>query len=85
MPNKKIYDLSVKTGSYQKNGETKGKYSNVGVVIEKEDGGKFMMIDPHFNFAAIRREEGKNMVIVSMFPPKTEEVKPATEDISWAE
>ena len=28
------------------------------------------MIDPTFNFAAVRREDGKDMVMVSMFEPK---------------
>lgn len=70
---KKIYDLAVKVGTYQKDNETKNKYTNVGLVMEKDDGGKFLLIDPLFNFGAVKRDEGRDMVIVSMFPPKQNE------------
>jgi hypothetical protein len=30
----KVYDLVVSVGSYQKDGETKKRYKNVGVVME---------------------------------------------------
>lgn len=79
MSMKKKYDLAVKTGTYEKNGETKNKYQNVGVVMEKDDGSKFLLIDPLFNFGAVRREDGRDMVIVSMFEPKDNN-KTATEE-----
>lgn len=66
----KKYDLAAKVGTYEKNGETKGRYKNVGLILENEEGKKMVMIDPTFNFAAVRREEGKDMVMVSMFEPK---------------
>ena len=66
----KKYDLACKTGTYEKNGETKNRYKNVGLILENEEGKKMVMIDPTFNFAAVRREEGKDMVMVSMFEPK---------------
>ena len=67
---KKKYDLAVKVGTYEKDGQTKGRYVNCGAVLEKEDGSKFLLIDPLFNFGAVKREEGRDMVIVSMFEPK---------------
>lgn len=66
----KKYDLAVKVGTYEKNGETKGRYKNVGLILENDEGKKMVMIDPTFNFAAVRREDGKDMVMVSMFEPK---------------
>ena len=66
----KKYDLACKTGTYEKNGETKNRYKNVGLILENEEGKKMVMIDPTFNFAAVRREDGKDMVMVSMFEPK---------------
>ncbi len=76
----KKYDLSVKTGTYEKNGETKGKYTNVGLILENDEGKRIVMIDPLFNFGAVRREEGKDMVMVSMFEPKKDNQKQATSE-----
>lgn len=68
---KKLYDLAVKTGEYQDRatGQTKGRWANVGAFIQADDGGKFLLIDPHFNFAAVAREPGRDRVTVSMFGP----------------
>jgi hypothetical protein len=68
---RKLYDLAVKTGEYtDATGQTKGRWSNVGAVVQQEDGGKFILIDPHFNFAAVQRPPGKDRVAVSMFVPE---------------
>ena len=80
MSAKKIYDLAVKTGTYEKDGETKGKYTNVGVVLQKDDGGKFLMIDPCFNFAGVKREDGRDMILVSMFEPKDKQYSTTREE-----
>ena len=66
---KKIYDLAVKTGTYQKNGETKGRYTNVGSVMEG-DNGQFIILDRTFNPAGVPNPDNKSSVIVSMFAPK---------------
>ena len=42
---KKIYDLCVINGTYEKDGETKNRYQNVGAVMQKEDGGKFIFLE----------------------------------------
>lgn len=70
---KKLYDLAVKTGTYQKDGETKNKYTNIGVIMENDEGKRFMLIDPLINLAAIKRDEGRDRVMVSMFEPKQKE------------
>ena len=58
--------LAVANGQYQKDGQTKTKWVNVGVILEK-DGKEFMLIDPTINFAAFPREQGKDMVMVGIF------------------
>lgn len=72
---KKIYDIAVKVSEYtNRDGETKGKWTNVGAVIQGDDG-PFMLVDPHFNFAAVDRK-GKDTVICSLFKPESREDKP---------
>jgi hypothetical protein len=66
----KSHDLAVKVGTYEKNGETKGRYKNCGMVLQKDDGGEIIMIDPTFNFAAVKRGEDRDMVIISKFEVK---------------
>ena len=63
------YNITCKVGSYEKNGETKGKYLTVGKVMEKDDGSRFIFIDPFFNFGAVERN-GKDSVICSLMEPK---------------
>ena len=72
---KVIYDLAVVTDTYQNSsGETKNKYTNIGVVLEKDDGGRFMLLDRTFNIAGTMHDPSKgNKVIVSMFDPKPKE------------
>lgn len=76
----KKYDLACKTGTYEKNGETKNRYKNVGLILENDEGKKMVMIDPTFNFAAIKREDGKDMVMVSMFEPKDKQQSNTSEE-----
>lgn len=79
---KKLYDLSVKTGEYQKEGETKGKYLNVGCIMEKDDGGKFILLNRTFNPAGVPNPENRESLIISMFKKKTEDEKPLPENTS---
>jgi hypothetical protein len=69
---KKLYDLAVKTGEYTVQGQTKGRYENVGAVMQSDDGGKFIMLKRVFNIAGVPDLSGRNSdsVLVSMFPPK---------------
>lgn len=64
---KKIKDLAVKVGTYQKGGETKNRYINIGCILEKDDGGKFMLLERTFNPAGVPNPDGKDTIIVSMF------------------
>lgn len=42
---KKVKDAVVKTGEYEKNGETKGRYQNVGALFQREDGSYTMCLE----------------------------------------
>ena len=67
---KKLYDLTVKTGSYtNKAGEDKGRYVNIGSVMEN-DKGKFILLNRTFNPAGVPNPENKESIIVSMFAPR---------------
>ena len=70
---KKLYDLAVKTGSYEKNGESKNKYENIGAIMEKDDGARFMFIKRSFNPAGVPFRDGSESILVSMFKPKTDD------------
>lgn len=64
---KKVCDLAVKTGTYQKDGQEKGRYQNVGAVMEGENG-RFILLEKTFNPAGI--QDGKGSVLIHMFDVK---------------
>jgi hypothetical protein len=66
---KKLYDLAVKVGTYEKDGKTKGRYQNIGAVLEGENG-KYLLLDRYFNPAGVPNPDDRANVIVSMFEPK---------------
>jgi hypothetical protein len=68
---KKVYDLAVKTGEYEQDGETKGRYKNVGVVLEGKDG-MFVMLDKTFNPAGVPdlNDDKRDTILISMFEPR---------------
>jgi len=76
MATKKAYDLCVAVGKYEKDGKEKNRYQTVGVVLEKDDGGKFIILEPWFNPAGIPHEAGKG-IMLSMFEPKADGAQPA--------
>jgi len=71
---KKIKDLAVATGKYtNSNGDEKTNWLNVGAIIEKDDGGKFMILERTFNPAGIPNPDNKSTLIISMFDVKKKE------------
>ena len=59
--------LAVANGQYQKDGQTKTRWVNVGVIGVSQNGKEYMLIDPTINFAGFLKEEGKDMVMVGIF------------------
>ncbi len=75
---RKRFDLVIKTGSYtNQQNEEKGRYKNVGVVMEG-DNGMFLLLDRTFNPAG--HGEGESCLI-SMFEPKQRQ-QPAQQSFS---
>ncbi len=70
MATTKIYDLAAVVGTYQKDGDTKNRYQNVGAILQKEDGGKFIMLERWFNPAGVPNPDNRSTVLLSMFEPK---------------
>ncbi|MBD3611552.1 MAG: hypothetical protein HUJ13_03910 [Hydrogenovibrio crunogenus] len=66
---KKINDLAVAIGEYRdpQTGQDKKKWQNIGVEMEADDGGRFILLDPLINLAAIPRGVGKDSIMVSKF------------------
>ena len=40
-----LRDIVVKTGEYQKNGETKARYKNIGKLMQKDGEEPFLILD----------------------------------------
>lgn len=64
----KTHDLAVKVGEYKQDGETKGRYENVGALMEGKDG-PFVILKRTFNPAGVPdlSGEGRDSVIISCF------------------
>ena len=41
----KIYDIRAVTGEYEKDGETKKRYTTIGAVLETKKGGQMIKLD----------------------------------------
>jgi hypothetical protein len=66
----KKYDLVVKVGEYTDGqGQTKGRFKNVGVMMEG-DNGPYLLLDRTFNPAGVGGNEGRESIIVSLYEPK---------------
>lgn len=70
MAAKRVKDLAVKVGTYQKDGETKSRFENIGAMMESDDGSFFLFIKKTFNPAGVPTEEGRESILVSVFDLK---------------
>lgn len=68
----KINDLAVKVSEYQdrQSGQMKGRYENVGAVIQSDDGSQFLMLKRTFNPAGVPNPDNRESVLVSVFEPR---------------
>jgi hypothetical protein len=66
----KKYDLSVKTGEYtDRDGQTKGRYLNIGVMMET-DKGPYILLNRTFNPAGVPGNNERDNIMVSLFEPR---------------
>lgn len=66
----KKYDLVVKTGEYtDREGNTKARFRNVGVVMDGQNG-PYILLDRTFNPAGVPGQDGRESIIVSMYEPR---------------
>lgn len=69
----KMYDVAVKTGSYtDQSGATKGRYENIGIMMESESG-PYLMLKRTFNPAGVPNPENRDTVICSLFSPNSDQ------------
>jgi hypothetical protein len=76
---KKIYNLAVKTGTYESNGEAKNRYEHIGAVMEGENS-QFIFLKRTFNPAGVPHKQGSLDIIISMFKPHTDQPDPEYND-----
>lgn len=68
MATKRTHDLAVVVGTYQKDGQTKNRYLTIGAMMQKDDGGKFIIMERSFNLSGLPYDASKgNSVMVSLF------------------
>lgn len=83
----KKYDLVVKVGEYTDGqGQTKGRFKNVGVMMDG-DKGPYILLDRTFNPAGVGGNDGRESIIVSLYEPKQDgqqQVSPAQQAHSTA-
>lgn len=73
----KLADLAVKTGSYTKGNETKGRYENIGQLMQSDDGGMFVLLKPTVDMGIVWQlqrmdakatgKEARDTIMVSCF------------------
>ena len=69
MSARKVYDLSVAVGKYEKDGQPRNRYETIGQMMETDAGGRFVLIKPTFNPAGVPHDPGRD-IMVSLFEPK---------------
>jgi hypothetical protein len=78
----KQYDIAVKVGEYtDREGNTKGRYMNVGAVIQG-DKGPYIVLDRTFNPAGVPNPDGRSSVLLSLFAPKDADQRPQAKPAS---
>lgn len=75
-----IADICVRVGTYEKNGETKNRYENVGSKWENNEGGTFMTLKRTFNPAGVPNPDNKNSIILNVFDKKEKEQSTTQEE-----
>jgi len=68
--------IAAKTGEYQKDGQTKGEYTKLGVMLNNSNG-EYMLLDPSISLAGVLVKQNalaaktggqqRDMVMISIF------------------
>ena len=79
---KKTHTISVKTGSYMRDGQVKNRYENIGrVMTDMEAGGKMYFLNRTFNPAGCpKRNDDDDAVLLSIFEDRPKEGQLAEDD-----
>lgn len=73
MASRKIRDIVVKVGEYtdRNTGETKGRFENVGALMQSdEDSSFFIMLKRTFNPAGVPNQDSRESILLSCYVPK---------------
>lgn len=72
MASTKLKDLAVKVGSYtdRASGQEKGRYENVGALMQSDDGNMFVMLKRTFNPAGVPGNADRDSLLISAFDPQ---------------
>ena len=75
MASKKIRDIVVKVGEYQdrNSGQTKGRFENVGALMESDNNGEismFIMLKRTFNPAGVPGQDARESLLLSCYVPQ---------------
>lgn len=69
-----VHEICVATGTYRdSSGKEKKQWQKVGVELETDQGGRFILLDRWFNPAGIADPESRGTVMLSMFDPKNKQ------------
>lgn len=76
MASRKIRDVVVKVGEYtdRNTGETKGRFENVGALMQNDDdsGSLFIMLKRTFNPAGVPNQDGRESILLSCYVPNNQ-------------
>lgn len=62
------HNLSVKVGEYTNNqGEIKGRWKNIGRMIQADDGSSYLIMDRTFNPAGVINPDNRDAITISLF------------------
>ena len=81
----KLFDAVVKTGEYtDAQGQTKGRYENIGSVMQG-DNGMFMVLKRTFNAAGVPNPDCKDSVIVSFFEQNNSQQQSSQQHVNYSQ
>ena len=73
MATTKVADIAIKVGEYEKDGQKKGEYENIGALMQGDDGNEFLLLNNSClnpSLAMIANRERKRRILVSIFRDK---------------